>query len=191
MARHAHTQPHYAPHGPSEPGSLGAEYVPTGPSPMGHSPAGYGQPCHASPPRPFPSRPFGRKPFGRRSRSGTEQPVPVRVMRESDSVSFVGMAALGATFVGFLSYGRDPDVLTTALASGATFVVTWGALYVLHLALKMTMLAAKMLLPFGLLLAIGCAADWQWAETTVDWISYFAGRGAEVANEQLSEWRKQ
>ena len=56
--------------------------------------------------------------------------APVRLRAGGKgAVSFVGMAALGATFVGFLSYWREPDVLATSFAAGATFIAIWVALY--------------------------------------------------------------
>ncbi|MFT4843950.1 MAG: hypothetical protein ACI8UD_002017 [Planctomycetota bacterium] len=121
-------------------------------------------------------------------------PLPARasvIARVADkgSVSFVGMAALGATFVGFLSYGRDPDVLTTSVAIVATFIGTWIALYVLHIALRLTMMIAKVAVPVAGLLLLGCVLDWQWAESFVDWLGWLSSKGAEAADQRLTEWR--
>lgn len=121
-------------------------------------------------------------------------PVAARIaprVLKSDSVSFFGMAALGATFVGFLSYGRDPDVLTTSFAAGATFIGTWVALYALHIALRLTVMIAKVAVPLGALLLLGCVLDWQWAESAVDWLSWLSSKGAEAADQRLTEWRNQ
>ena len=99
------------------------------------------------------------------------------------------MAALGATFVGFLSYGRDPDVLTTTIAAGGTFLATWVALYALHIALRVTVMIAKVAVPVAALLFVGCLLDWQWAESLVDWLGWLSSKGAEVADQRLAEWR--
>lgn len=108
---------------------------------------------------------------------------------DKGSVSFVGMAALGATFVGFLSYGRDPDVLTTSVAVGATFIGTWIALYALHIALRLTVMIAKVAVPVAGLLLLGCVFDWQWAESVVDCLGWLTSKGAEAADQRLTEWR--
>ena len=117
-------------------------------------------------------------------------PVAVRAAGKG-SASFVGMAALGATFVGFLSYGRDPDVLTTSFAAAATFIGVWVALYVLHIALRLTVIIAKVAVPVAGLLLLGCVLDWQWAESVVDCLGRLSSKGAEAADQRLTEWRTQ
>lgn len=99
------------------------------------------------------------------------------------------MAALGATFAGFLSYGRNPDALTTAVAVVLTFFGTVVALYVLHLAFRLFVLLAKIAIPFALLLVFGNAGGWDWAEDTTDWLLAAGEKTAVAADEQWREWR--
>jgi hypothetical protein len=118
--------------------------------------------------------------------------APVRLRAGGKgAVSFVGMAALGATFVGFLSYWREPDVLATSFAAGATFIAIWVALYALHIALRLTVIIAKVVVPVAGLLLLGCVLDWQWAESFVDCLGRLSSKGAEAADQRLTEWRTQ
>lgn len=115
-------------------------------------------------------------------------PHPIRRVG-SGSVNLLGMAALGATFAGFLSYQRNPDVLTTGIAVVLTFFGTVLALYVLHLAFRVAVLGLKVAIPAAVLLAIGCGYDWPWAESAVDWLMAVGSKGAQVADQQWTQWR--
>lgn len=99
------------------------------------------------------------------------------------------MAALAATFAGFWSYERNPDVLKTGVAVVLTFFGTVLALYVLHFAFRVAVVALKVVIPVAVLLAVGCACDWPWAESTVDCLMAVGSKGAQVADQQWTEWR--
>ncbi len=115
-------------------------------------------------------------------------PPPIRRVSRG-SVNFLGMAALAATFAGFLSYERNPDVLKTGVAVVLTFFGTVLALYVLHFAFRVAVVALKVVIPVAVLLAVGCACDWPWAESTVDCLMAVGSKGAQVADQQWTEWR--
>jgi len=107
------------------------------------------------------------------------------------SVNFIGMAALGASFAGFLSYQRTPDALTTTIAVVLTFLAALVVLNVLQLALRLAIKALKVVIPAAVLLAVGCAYDWAWAQATVDWLLAVGSEGAQAADQQWTAWRAQ
>jgi len=110
------------------------------------------------------------------------QPAPpcVRIAKEP-SGSFPGIAAVGAAFAGFLSYGRIPDLLSTAVAAGLTFLGALLALHVLHFVFRLAVLLVKVAIPVAAILVIGCALHWPVAETAVDWLRAVAHQGVDLA----------
>ncbi len=109
-------------------------------------------------------------------------PAPTRRRAARDSsVGFAGIAALGGAFAGFLSYGQNPDPLTTALAVCLTLVGVWVGLHVLRAVFRLGVLAGKIAIPVTAVLLLGNALDWGWAETATDWLLAAGRRGFEVA----------
>lgn len=88
---------------------------------------------------------------------------------------------LGAAFVGLLSHGRNPDPLATGIAVGGTFLVGLVALHVLRFVMRLCASLAKVAIPVAAVLLLGCALDWPWAQTAVDWLQVAGGRGVEAA----------
>jgi hypothetical protein len=80
------------------------------------------------------------------------------------------IAALGATFAGFVSHSRNPDLLATGLAAGVVFFGALIAMYVLHVAFRVTLVLSKFAIPAAAVLLLGCALDWPWAESAVSWL---------------------
>ena len=107
----------------------------------------------------------------------------------SSSHGFSGIAALGGVLAGFLSHGRNPDLLTTAIAAGATFLGALIALHVLHFVFRVAVLCAKVAVPLGVILLVGCAMHWPWAEVAVDWLRAMASQGAALAENGLAALR--
>ncbi|HEX5053885.1 MAG TPA: hypothetical protein VFZ65_19055 [Planctomycetota bacterium] len=110
------------------------------------------------------------------------QPAPRSVRVANDpSRGFAAIAALGAAFAGIVSHGRHPDVLSTGLAMGFTFLGALIALHVLHFVYRVTVTLAKIAIPVAAVLLVGCALDWPWAETAADWVRAIGSRGVAVA----------
>jgi len=110
------------------------------------------------------------------------QPAPPRVRTANDpSGSFSGIAALGAAFAGFLSYGGNPDLLATAFAMGLTFLGALLALHVLHFVFRLAVLLGKVAIPVVAILLVGCALDWPVAERAVDWLRAAGHQGVDLA----------
>lgn len=87
------------------------------------------------------------------------------------------VAALGAAFAGFVSHGRNPDPLATAMLVGGTFFVLLAGLFVLHIVYRLAISATKVALPVAVVLLVGCALDWHWAERAVHWLRVAAHQG--------------
>ncbi|MEO6596082.1 MAG: hypothetical protein ABIP94_15140 [Planctomycetota bacterium] len=118
------------------------------------------------------------------------QPAPPQVRATSaPSISFSGIAALGAVFAGLLSYGRDPDLLTTGFAAGLTFLGALIALHVLRLAFRLAVALGKIAIPAGAILLLGCALHWTWAETAVDWLRVIGIHGVRAAEQGFAAWQ--
>jgi hypothetical protein len=96
-------------------------------------------------------------------------PAPARTSADPTR-TFAGIAALGAVFAGFLAHDRNPDPLATALAVGITFFGALVALFALHIAYRLAIASTKLAIPVAVILLIGCALDWPWAETAAQWI---------------------
>lgn len=107
-------------------------------------------------------------------------PPPARPANDL-SGSFSAIAAVGAAFVGFLSYGRSPDALTTGIAMGVTFVGAIVALHVLHFVFRLAVMLAKVAIPVLVILLVGCALDWPVAESAAHWLWSAGHDGAELA----------
>jgi len=88
---------------------------------------------------------------------------------------------LGAAFAGFISYVRNPDLLSTAFAVGLTFLGALLALHVLHFAFRLAVLLGKIAIPVVAILLIGCALHWPVAETAVDWLRAAGHQGVDLA----------
>ncbi|MCR9247529.1 MAG: hypothetical protein NXI31_21055 [bacterium] len=114
----------------------------------------------------------------------TPAPATVKVVKESTS-SFAGIAAVGAAFAGFVSHADNPDWLATGFAVGLTFFGAFVALHVLHLAFKLAATLGKIAVPLAVVLGVGCALDWQWAETLVDWLGIL---GARILDAAANAW---
>ena len=100
------------------------------------------------------------------------------------SGGFAGIAALGAGFAGVVAHGRDPDALATAMVVGITFFGAFFGLHLLQAVFRLTVVAAKIAIPGAILLAVGCALYWPWAEVAVDWLRA-AGSGGLAAAERI------
>lgn len=110
------------------------------------------------------------------------QPAPPCVRTaNAPSGSFSGIAGLGAAFAGLVSYGRNPDLVSTAFAVGLTFLGALLALYVLHFVFRLAVLLVKVAIPVVAILLIGCALDWPVAETAVDWLRTTGHQGVDIA----------
>lgn len=110
------------------------------------------------------------------------RPEPRHLRAAHDhSSGFAGIAAIGAIFAGFASHSRNPDVLATALAVGITFVGALVGLYALHVVYRATVGVAKIAVPAGAVLLVGCALDWPWAETAVHWLCAAGSKGLDLA----------
>jgi len=110
------------------------------------------------------------------------QPAPSRARTASDpSGGFSGIAALGAAFAGFLSYGRNPDLLSTAVAAGLTFLAALLGLHVLHFVFRLAVLLGKIAIPVVAILLIGCALHWPVAETATHLLREAGHQGVELA----------
>ncbi len=101
--------------------------------------------------------------------------------RRDSSAGITALAGLGAAFAGLLSHGRNPDLLTTSIAVGITFAGAFVGLHLLRLLLRLVAAVGKVAIPVAALLLIGCALDWPWAQTAVDWLSVVGGQGVEAA----------
>jgi hypothetical protein len=108
-------------------------------------------------------------------------PPPLRIVHETGS--FPGIAALGAALAGFVTWQRSPDVLTTAIAAGVTFLGALIALHVLHFVFRVLAGLGKIALPIAVLLLVGCALDWPWAEHAVDWLWHAGRQGVQAAQQ--------
>lgn len=118
------------------------------------------------------------------------QPAPVTVRVSNDPAgSFATISAIGAAFAGFVSYAHDPDLLATGFAVAITFFGALIALYVLHVAFRLAVTLGKVAIPAGVILLVGCALDWPWAETTMDWLWTAGSRGVEAAEQGLQTWQ--
>jgi hypothetical protein len=95
--------------------------------------------------------------------------APARAANDP-SGTFAAIAALGAVFAGFVSHGRNPDLLATGLAAGIVFFAALIALYVLHVAFRATLVLLRFAVPAAAVLLVGCALDWPWAESAVRWL---------------------
>ncbi|MCA8965955.1 MAG: hypothetical protein H6838_19900 [Planctomycetes bacterium] len=115
-------------------------------------------------------------------------PPVVRVVGGASN-GFSGIAALGAAMAGFLSYGRDPDLLTTAIAAGLTFVGALIALHVLSFVFRLAVLLGKIAVPVVVILLVGCALDWPWAETAAGWLRTIGSHGLHAAEQGLAALR--
>ena len=110
------------------------------------------------------------------------QPAPTRVRTANDSSGgFSAIAALAAAFAGFLSYGQNPDLLSTAVAAGLMFVGALLALHVLHFVFRLAVVVAKVAIPVVVLLLIGRALQWPVAESASRWLSAAGHQGVELA----------
>lgn len=110
------------------------------------------------------------------------KPAPTRERTAQDpSGGFSAIAALGAAFAGFLSYGRNPDLLSTAVAAGLTFVAALLGLHVLHFVFRLAVVVAKVAIPIVILLLIGRALHWPVAESASHWLMAAGHQGVELA----------
>ena len=110
------------------------------------------------------------------------QPAPPPVRTANDPTgSFSGIAALGAALAGFLSYGRNPDLLSTGIAVGLTFLGALLGLHVLHFVFRLAVLLGKIAIPVVAILVVGCALHWPVAETAVDWLWAAGHQGVDLA----------
>ncbi len=117
-------------------------------------------------------------------------PAPARARAAKGFASgFTGIAALGAVFGGVLSHHRNPDLLTTGLAVGLTFVGALVALYLLHAVFRVAMVVGKVVVPVALLLFVGCALDWPWAERAVHLLHAASSRGLDLAQHAIAMLR--
>lgn len=132
---------------------------------------------------------FGaQSPNGETMTHATEPPVAVAQLapppaRPANDLtgSFSGIAAVGAAFVGFLSYGRSPDALTTGIAMGVTFVGAIVGLHVLNFVFRLAVMLAKVAIPVLVVLLVGCALDWPVAERAAHWLWSAGHHGADLA----------
>lgn len=107
-------------------------------------------------------------------------PAPARTSHDP-SGTFAAIAALGAAFAGYVHHGRDPDLLATAFAVGITFFGAFLALLILHAVFRMTVALGRIVLPVVLVLLVGCALDWRWAEAAVHWLCATGSHGLAAA----------
>jgi hypothetical protein len=124
----------------------------------------------------------------------TEHPAkeaaPRRTRARNDpSGGFAGIAALGAAFAGFVCYGRNPDLLATAIAAGLTFLGALILLHVLHFLFRIAVVAGKIAIPVTAILLVGNALDWSWAETATDWLLAAGGKALSAAQHAWAGWR--
>ncbi|MGE3172167.1 MAG: hypothetical protein AB7O97_06025 [Planctomycetota bacterium] len=113
-------------------------------------------------------------------------PAPAR---SDPAGSFAVVAALGGAFAGFVTHGRSHDWLATALAAAITFFGALAALYVLHVVYRLALSGAKIAIPVALMLLVGCALDWHWAETIVRWLRDAGADGVQAAAQALRAHR--
>lgn len=105
-------------------------------------------------------------------------PAPAACRPTNDPAStFAVVAGLGAAFAGFVTYGRNPDPLATAMMVGCTFFILLAGLFVLHIVYRLAISVTKVALPVALVLLVGCALDWHWAERAVHWLRVAAHQG--------------
>lgn len=116
-------------------------------------------------------------------------PPPPRVAQETGS--FPGIAALGAALAGFLTWQSSPDLLTTSIAAGLTFLGALIGLHVLHFVFRVLAAVGKVALPIGGLLLVGCALDWPWAEHAVDGLWEMGRQGMHAAEQGWATLRAQ
>lgn len=119
----------------------------------------------AAPPQPAPAACASRPPRDANDPSGT----------------FAAIAAVGATFAGFVSWGRNPELLPTAVTVGFVFFAALLALWALHVVYRLAIAFGKIAIPVALVLAIGCALDMRWAEQSVRWLAKAGERGVALA----------
>ncbi|MBM4063327.1 MAG: hypothetical protein FJ265_19845 [Planctomycetes bacterium] len=110
-------------------------------------------------------------------------PAPPPLPAAHGTGSFPAIAALGAALAAFLTWQRQPDLLTTTIAAGLTFLGALIGLHVLHFVFRVIAAVGKFVLPIAALLLIGCALDWPWAERAVDWIWHAGRQGLHVAEQ--------
>jgi len=106
---------------------------------------------------------------------------PVRRSADDPTRAFTGIAALGGVFAGWISYDRNPDLLATGIAAGATFLGALLALWALFIVFRVTMVCVRIAVPVALVLTIGCALDWPWAKSTVRGLLKVASQTVAVA----------
>lgn len=94
---------------------------------------------------------------------------------------FAALAALGAAFAGLVSWHRNPDPLPTALVAGVAFGGAFLGLCALHIVSRLVLAVARVAVPVAAVLLLGCALDWHWAETAVDWLQAAGSRGVDAA----------
>lgn len=124
----------------------------------------------------------------RNATAAVPPPVPVAVTCAAPARSgsdpsgvFAGIAAIGAAFAGFVAHSRNPDLLSTGITVGFTFFAALFGLFVLHVVYRVAVALAKVAIPVGLVLLIGCAMHCRWAETTVRWLKAAGERGIAAA----------
>ncbi len=105
------------------------------------------------------------------------------------SSSYAGIAALAAAFAGIVTYGRESDMLSTALAMGLTFLGAWFVLCVLQFVFRLVVTVTKVVIFAAAILLVGCVLDWHWAECAVDWLRTFGGHAVEAAENGWTAWQ--
>ena len=119
-------------------------------------------------------------------------PVPAARARGSfraSSGSFAIASVIGAVFAGFVTESRTGNGMATATAAVVVFVAAFVGLHLLQLVVHACLQLAKVALPAALILALGCALDWPWAEAAATWSIEMAGRGIEYAGSALASVR--
>lgn len=114
---------------------------------------------------------------------------PVVRNANDPSGAFTGVAALSGAFAGFLSYSHEPVILPTALAAGVTFLGALVALHVLNLVFRVTFTLGKFAIPAAVILMIGCALDWPWAETAVHYIGLGWDTAVDATSNAWAMWQ--
>ncbi len=118
----------------------------------------------------------------------TPPPAPScgRRAGSAPSAGYAVLATLGAGVAGLASHYQNPDVLTTGIAAGITFVGAFLGLHLLHWVGRLVWGAARIAAPVALVLAIGCALDCRWAERTVRWLHAAGERGLSLAHQAFA-----
>ena len=109
-------------------------------------------------------------------------PLPTQARPAPDSSrGFASIAAVGAVFAGFLSHRQNPDLLATAVAAGLMFLGALLALHILHFAVRVAVVVAKVAVLGVVLLLVGRVLDWPVAESASRWLFAAGQQGVELA----------